>query len=224
MARLQRLSLSPEDAGKGGAAADAAAKAGGDAAAAKAGADGAAAAGAKAGEASTDASAKAAADAAAAKGNEAKAEKKAPESYDLKLPKDTTLDEADLDTIKAIAKENNWTNDEAQAVLEQHHETLQQQSARFLEATQADPTYGGKNLDQSRARAKAVIDKVRPANHPRRAAFEALLNKSGYGNHVEIVSFLADLGALTEEDAGATGDGTAGAKPKNAGEVLYGTK
>jgi hypothetical protein len=197
-----------------------------DAAATKAAADKAtadaataAAAAAEAGKAGTDAAAAAAATAAAAA-----AAKKAPDKYELKAPEKSTIDESDIQTIETIARENNWTNDEAQAALDRHHETLVEQSTRFAEATKADKDYGGDKLAVSQSRAKAVIDKVRPASHPRAKAFRALLEKSGYGNHIEIVSFLADLGKMTEEDGGASGDASTGAGPRSAEEVLYGGK
>lgn len=145
----------------------------------------------------------------------------APDKYDLKLPEKTTLDKDDVAAIEVIARENNWTNEQAQAAIQAHHDTLLETSARFLEATKADKTYGGDKLAQSQARAKAVIDRVRPADHPRRAAFTALLDKSGYGNHIEILSFLADLGAMTEEDGAVTGEGAARGT-RSAEEVLYG--
>lgn len=224
--RLKFPVLSPEDAGKGGtadtAAADAAAKTAADAAAAKAAADTAtadAAAKAKAegDQVAKDAAAKAAADAAAAKAGE----KKAPDKYELKVPEKSTLDESDVKAIETIARENGWTNEEAQSALQRHHDLLIEQSNQFLEVTKADKTYGGEHLAESQARAKAVIDLVRPASHPRAKAFRALLDKSGYGNHIEVVSFLADLGKLTAEDGVVGGGGKTGAA-ESVEEKLYG--
>lgn len=235
--KIKYPSLAPEDGNKGGQTGgdDAAAKAAADAVAAKAPADAAAkatadadakkpadaaaAATAEDGKAVKDAeAAKAAADAAAAAG-----EKKAPAKYDLKVPDGSSVNDSDVKAIEVIAREQDWTNEQAQAALQSHHDTLAAQSEAFLAETKADKVYGGENLAKSQARAKAVMDLVRPANHPRRAAFTALLDRSGYGNQIEILSFLADLGARLEEDGGATGDGTGGAKTKSAEDVLYGS-
>lgn len=234
--RIKHPSLAPEDGNKGGqgggtgdaaakaaadkATADAAAKTTADATAAaaaeKATADAAAKVKAEADKVGTDAATKAAADAALKAG-----EKKAPDTYKLALPEKTTLGDDDLKAIETIARENDLSNEDAQALVQRNHDLLVEQSAKFLEVTTADKTYGGDNLAKSQARAKAVIDKVRPANHPRRAAFTALLDRSGYGNNIEILSFLADLGALTEEDGAITGEGaTRGSK--SAEDVLYG--
>lgn len=176
---------------------------------------------AEAGKAGKDADTKAADDATKKAADDAAA-KKAPDKYELKVPEKSTLDDSDVKAIETIAKENGWTQEEAQAALDRHNETLIEQSTQFAEATKADKDYGGANLTQSQARAKAVIDSIRPASHPRAKAFRALLDKSGYGNHIEIVSFLADLGKRLEEDGGAAGDGTSGGGKRTAEDVLYG--
>lgn len=156
------------------------------------------------------------------KNNQPPPAKKAPDKYELKLPDKSHLDANDVKAIETIARENNWTNDEAQLALQHHHDTMHEQAANFLAETTADKTYGGENLAKSQARAKAVIDRIRPATHPRAQAFRALLDKSGYGNHIEILSFLADLGGQLDEDGAAGGDGTSGATQEDAAAKLYG--
>jgi len=189
------------------------------AAADKATADAAAAATAEAGKASKDAEAQAAADA-ATKAAAAKAgEKKAPDKYALTIPEKSTIDDSDVKVIEQVARENDWTNEEAQAALDRHNVTLIEQSARFLEETKADTTYGGDNLAATQARAKALLDRVRPASTPQGKALRALLDKSGYGNHLQVVSLLADLGKMMEEDSPAAG-GQSGAA-KTVEEKLY---
>lgn len=212
--------------------ADAAAKAAADTAAAdkatadKAAADKAAADQATADKATADKAAadKAAADLAAGKkpeGSEATtdgddaAKGGAPEKYALTVPKDGAIDASDLALIEAIARENNLPNKQAQALLEQQNTMLLEQSARLSAELTADKDYGGDKLPETQKLAKTVIDLVRPEGHPRRAAFQRILDKSGYGNHIEIASFLADLGKRMKEDAplsGAGGDGE-GKKP-----------
>lgn len=207
--------------------ADAAAQAATDKAAAdkaatdKATADAAAKTKAEADKVGTDAAAKAAADEAANKEAAAKAagEKKAPAAYKLTIPEKSTIDDGDVKIIEQVARENDWTNEEAQAALDRHNVTLIEQSARFLEQTKADTTYGGDNLAVTQARAKALLDRVRPASTPQGKAIRALLDKSGYGNHLEVVSLLADLGKMMEEDSPAVGGNVGGAKTVE--EKLY---
>jgi hypothetical protein len=183
------------------AAADAAAKATADKAAAdtKAAAD----------KVVADAAAKAAADKAGtgaegktAGSTDGSAESKAPEKYDLKVPDAGAafVEDADLKFLEKVARENNWTNDEAQAALEEHLTTLQAQSDRFLTETKADKTYGGDKLEETQRLAKSIVDKIRPAGHARRDSFLRFMGRGGAGNHIEVLSFLADLGKAIGED------------------------
>lgn len=137
------------------------------------------------------------------KAGEAVAEPKAPEKYELKVPDDAKayVDADDLKYLETIARASNWTNEDAQAALEEHLVTVQAQSARFLEATKADPNYGGEKLAETQRRARAVIDRIRPVGHERRDRFLAFMGRGGAGNHVEVLSFLADLGKAMGEDS-----------------------
>lgn len=178
-------------------------------------------------KATADAATKAAADAETTRKAEeaAKAAKpKAPEKYALTLPEDGRLDASDLQTIEAIARKEDWTNEEAQAAVDEHLALIAQQSERFLTVTKADKDYGGEKLAETQKLARAVIDRIRPVGHARRDAFVGFLNRGGAGNHIEVVSFLADLGKLMAEDGATGGRGGGGSgKPKTAEEVLYGS-
>ena len=194
------------------AAADTAAKAAADKATAdKAAADQAAATKATADKAAAD---KAAADAAAAgtkpEGAEGTKDGKAgtggaPDKYALTLPKDGAVDAIDVAAVEKYAREGNLSNEDAQALLEQQNTMLIEQSEAFAAQLTADPTYGGDKLPETQRLAKLAIDAVRPEGHPRRAAFQRILDKSGAGNHIEIASFFADLGKKLAEDTPVSG-------------------
>lgn len=130
-------------------------------------------------------------------------ESKAPDKYELKVPDagKAYLEDADLKYLEEAARANGWTNDEAQAALEEHLSTVQAQSARFEAATKADKTYGGDQFEETKRLARSVIDKIRPAGHERRDSFLAFMGRGGAGNHVEVLSFLADLGRQMGEDS-----------------------
>jgi len=213
------------------AAAAAAAAAGG--ADAKAAAD-KAAADATAAAAKTAAD-KAAADAAAAaggadgkkgaddKGGKADAEaSKAPDKYTLAIPdkgKDY-VEESDVKAFEKTARDMGWSNAEAQAALDEHIANVADAAARFLADTKADPTYGGDHLIETQRLVKVGIDAIRPEGHPRRESFLRFLNRVGASNHIEAVSFLADLGKGAGEDRpGQSGGG--GGQPMSAAEKLY---
>lgn len=145
----------------------------------------------------------------------------APEKYELQLPEDGTLDARDQAAIEKFARANNLSNDDAQALIEEHAEQLRTQSAAWLEETSKDKTYGGDKLAETQKLARAAIAKIRPEAHPRAKAFNALLNKGGVFNHIEVVSFLADLGRMMGEDGGVSGKGGDGGKKKSLAEKLY---
>ena len=143
----------------------------------------------------------------------------APVVYDLKVPADALglVDEKDLAFFKTAAEKAKWSAADAQAAVDEFVTLAQAQSARFLAETQADPTYGGANFAESQRRAMAVINRLRPAGHPRHDSFQAFLAKGGAGNHLEVISILADLGKLmgedTPPDGKAAGPGGTGGDP-----------
>lgn len=201
------------------AAADTAAKAAAD----KATADQAAADKATADKAASDKAAadKAAADTAAAAGTKPEGAEGtkdgkpagtggAPEKYALTIPKDGAVDATDVATVEKIAREHGLSNEEAQGVLDKQNAYLIEQSEGFAAQLTADPDYGGDKLAETQRLAKSVIDAVRPEGHPRRAAFQRLLDKSGAGNHIEVASFFADLGKKLAEDTPVAGPGGSG--------------
>lgn len=187
---MTTAATSASAAGQADATGDAAAKAAAD----KAAADKATADKAIADKATADK--KAADDAAAAAANQPKP----PDKYTLKLPDETRLEAEDLTQFEVYARENGMTNDQAQAALEKHHEAIEAQAVRFYEMAKADKDYGGEKLEQSTKHATALLDRVRPKGTPRGDAFRGLLKRTGYGNHPEILAFMADLGKMTDED------------------------
>ena len=146
---------------------------------------------------------------------------KPPEKYALSVPDagQAHVEAADLQYLETVARKAGWTNDEAQAALEEHVSTMAANSQRFLEQTTADPEIGGAHLAESQRLARAVINRVRPDGHPRRASFLRFLNRGGAGNHLEVVAFLRDLGMLMAEDRPA--GGTGGVERKPTADVLY---
>lgn len=160
-------------------------------------------------------------DAAAAAAAQKEKAGKAPDKYELALPDgaDAYLDESDLKSIESIARAKGWTNEDAQAALDEHAENLATQSKAFRAEIEKDETYGGEHLAETQRLAKLALDKVRPGESGK--PLRRLLAKSGYGNNLAIVSFLADLGKLFDEDRpGGTGGSQNAAS--DAATALYG--
>lgn len=155
------------------------------------------------------------------KADEPPAQSKAPEKYALTLPESGRLDATDLAYIEDVARKAGWTNEEAQAAIAEQDAAIQAQSDRFLAETTQDKDYGGDKLAASQQLAKAAIDRLRPIGHPRREAFLKFLNRGGAGNHIEVVSALADLGKLMAEDTTVGGNSGSGGEPKTLAQKMY---
>ena len=127
----------------------------------------------------------------------------APASYTLTVPDEVQpLFSAEARTsFEEMARRAKLPNEDAQAALDEHLAILQQQAATFAEVTRADPDYGGPKLDETRRLAQRAIDAVRPVGHPRRASFLRFINAGGANNHIEAVSYFADLGRMLGEDS-----------------------
>jgi hypothetical protein len=144
----------------------------------------------------------------------------APEKYTLTLP--DRIDPDELGDIEAIARKLDWTNEQAQHAVDDHAAAVEARASRYLERTIADPDYGGDKIAESRKHANAALDRLRPLGTPHGDAFRALLTRSGYNNHLEVVALLADIGKLMAEDT-ATAFARAGVAPKTTADILYPT-
>ena len=154
-------------------------------------------------------------------------ESKVPATYDLKVPEgaEKFVDQADVDTFAKVARENGWTNEEAQAAFENQADAFAARLTALRTETENDPTYGKDHLEASQQLARRAIDRVRPKGHARSDSFNRFLEKTGAGNHIEMFAFLADIGRLMAEDKPPAVGGTE--KPgeqRSAAEVLYGAK
>ena len=129
----------------------------------------------------------------------------APAKYELTMPDGGQVDDSDVKRLETIARKNNWTNEEAQAALDEFNLQLATQSDTYLATTKADADYGGEKLADTQRLANLGINAIRPEGHARRDAFMRLLQRAGIGNHIEVISFLADLGKRVGEDRPGTG-------------------
>lgn len=146
-----------------------------------------------------------------------------PEKYALAIPDEAKvfIDDADVKALEKMARETGWTNEEAQAAVDEHVRMVAESAAGFLAQTKADPDYGGEHLAETQRLAKIGIDILRPEGHARRESFTRFLNKVGAANHIEVVSFLADLGKRASEDAPGQTASSALRGQKTAEQILY---
>lgn len=131
----------------------------------------------------------------------------APDVYEFK-PHDSgfSFDKEVLEAFSGTAKELKLTNEGAQKVLDsiapalvaqsqRHVNTLNQQ---WIDATTADAEIGGDKLEASLASARKALTLGTP--ELRKLLGPAAEGGSGFGNHPEVIRFLATIGKALSED------------------------
>lgn len=126
--------------------------------------------------------------------------------YKLELDKESYLDNSHVESVTAFAKENNLSNEKAQAILSKQEETISNyieaavakedaEIAEWRDSVVKDPVMGGDNLNKTVESARRVVDKFGSE------AFTDILRDTGYGDHPEVVRFLSRLGSVMSEDS-----------------------
>ena len=147
----------------------------------------------------------------------------APVNYQLRLPEQTPLDQSDVDAVIARAKEQGWSNDDAQAVLADMSTSLTKQAATFRTELDADPEVGGTKLAQAQAAAVRVLDRFLPATEVHGQRLRSVMNKTGYGNFLPLVTLLARIGQAMGEDRPGAGSARAfQPAPRSQADRLFG--
>src|SRR5262245_17473288 len=137
----------------------------------------------------------------------------APETYTLTLPQGGVVDASDITTVTAMAKERGWTNDQAQAALNEINTSLVSQAQAFRVELDAHPEIGGTKFAVAQESAFRVLDRFLPQSSPEGTAFRTALNKSGYGNYAPLMLLLSRIGAAMKEDKPLSGPATGAATP-----------
>lgn len=158
------------------------------------------------------------------KAGEKKPEEKKPTEYKLTISKDAApfVDNDDLKTIEAFARDKGLTPDQAQAIVDERVAAIAAQSASFRAITEADPEIGGDKLADTEKFSKVALDKLYPKGTKHGDEMRTLLVKTGYGNNRIIVRHFAMLGRQQAEDGGM-GAGPAGGEKdtKDVASKLY---
>lgn len=150
-------------------------------------------------------------------------EPKAPEKYELTLPENVRhLADADLEIVAAEAKALGLTNAQAQALVDAREGGLAAMSAQFLSDAQADPEIGGAKFEKTVEHARAGRDWLFPRGSEGAALVESFFDRSGLGNHKELIRAFARIGRAVAEDrpiGGRTGGDVV--ERKRDADVLY---
>lgn len=155
----------------------------------------------------------------------------APEQYDFKAPEGQAFDEAVIGKFAETAKSLNLPQDAAQKILDEVAPAIQAKNMQALkdfysdiggmpdtwQATlAADKEIGGDKLPENLAVAKKALDLGGPG-------LVAVLNKTGLGNHPEVVKWAFKIGKSLSEDKIVSG-GNGGPTATDAATKLYGSK
>ncbi len=151
-----------------------------------------------------------------------------PEKYELKLPENSSLDDAALERIATDAKSQGLSQEQAQAQLERESSITTAIEERrvaaekvvvdgWLETTKADAEIGGEHFAKNIELAHRVLQRF---GSP---AMTEMLKKTGLGNHPELVRAFNRIGKAMGEDNFVTATPAPTNEPRDPAEVLYGT-
>jgi hypothetical protein len=157
-----------------------------------------------------------------------KTEVKVPDKYDLKIPEGSLLKPEEVDKISAYAKAKGLSNEQAQeelnkksdAVKEYHSalETVHGNSVKeWADKSATDKEFGGENFGKNAELAKRALEKFGSPE------LKEILNKTGYGNHPELVRFMYRVGKAMGDDSFVSGSKIPGAQ-KSIAEKFYGAE
>lgn len=158
-------------------------------------------------------------------------ERVVPENYDLKLSEGSLIDSARVDEIKAYAKENKLTNEEAQKILAQDETAVQRflkseqdafesRKAKWIDEIKADKDIGAENAPKAAELTSRFIQRFGDPE------FQKVLETTGLGNHPGLVKMLyRGLQATDFGEGSFVIPGAHGApQEKSHAEILYGNK
>lgn len=165
------------------------------------------------------------ADGAKAEGEQAKAEEKpaAPEKYEFKAPEGKEFDPAVIEPFSELAKELDLPQEAAQKILDKMGPLLETRQVQALEAartewantSQSDKEFGGEKLTENLSVAKKALDSFGTPE------LRELLNKSGLGNHPEVIRFMYRTGKAISEDRFVGGSVGQPSATRDAANALY---
>ena len=149
-----------------------------------------------------------------------------PEKYELTLPEGMPLDGELLEAVTPVFKDLMLTNDQAQALTDKFVEHMAAKNEQtmtawaetldsWVEKAQKDPEIGGDNWEQTKAMSQLAVNKLGTPE------LKTYLQRSGGGNHPELIRIFAKIGPLLKEDDPANGGEGGGGKPVALENVLF---
>jgi hypothetical protein len=148
----------------------------------------------------------------------------APEAYtDFKAPEGIELDTEVLGDLKALGKERGWSQEDAQKVFDlglkmqqRQGEAWQAQMAKWVDEAKADKEFGGEKFAENLALVQKAVTQFGSPD------LKAYLDKTGLGNHPEMVKTFYRIGKAISADGFVPGGKNT--SPKSIADRLYPTK
>jgi len=148
--------------------------------------------------------------------------------YDLKLPENPLISEEILDEIAGFAKKQGLSNEQAQELVTRENTAVQRyintqisdfekMSEQWKSDAQADKEIGGPNFVKNSEMASRAINEFGSEE------FKDFLEKTGYGNHPEVIRFCSKIGKLISDDTFIR-PGQNTSTEKTDEQILYGEK
>lgn len=163
------------------------------------------------------------------KADDKKPDQKAPEKYeDFKLPEGTEVDTELMGEFTTLAKDLNLTQEQAQKLAELggkialkangpgDEAIIEQAKGVWGKEVLADKEIGGDKLAENLSVAKKTLDTFGTP------ALTELLNKSGMGNHPEVIRLFLKVGKQISDD-NVLVSGNRSPSPQNHADKLYGS-
>jgi hypothetical protein len=146
--------------------------------------------------------------------------------YSLKLPEGSKLQKAQADEIAAYAKEQGLSKEQAQKQLERESKLasdfetqslnqLKEATGQWLEAVKTDKEIGGEGFPKNAELAKRVVTRFGTPE------FKAELERTGLGNHPELVRVFVRIGQAMSDDQFVQ-PGSQSTPKKDIAEKFYG--
>jgi len=153
--------------------------------------------------------------------NEETQEAGAPEEYsEFEVPEEYGINNETLTDYQSWAKENNLTQDQAQAGVNMVTKMQEQQVSQWVEQQKAwvdqaksDTEIGGEKFDEN------ISTAVKARDSFGNSEFSEMLDTSGLGNHPEMIRFLNRVGRAISEDKVIVSGANAGQRSQES--VLY---
>lgn len=131
----------------------------------------------------------------------------APEKYELIIPKDSKLENADIERIASYARERGLSNEQAQEIVKVETEAVERFVAKdvdrlkdlsegeWVETVKNDKEIGGDDYGKNVEMAKRVVSKFADE------AFVEELQVTGFDNHPGLTKMLVRIGKQMSEDS-----------------------